>query len=230
LSASFPSSSPPRAPHFFYSYAADGFGGGDIISNNMLANTCRESSDHGPWNSWDRVPYITTLRHGKDKPSIIPKNREIHHNLVVATYNSQESIDTDDGSAYIDVHHNFFAYGDNGLKSDFGGHDEYWHENQIAYVGNCYHNQGSKGYNDGFFNNSCITRSVNGGYDSDCKNTPEMGWEVHDNTVYTSGGTVNACGSTLAEWVKQGHDKGSKAMKWPTDAEMTARAKVLLDF
>ena len=24
----------------------------------------RESKDHGPWNSWDRVPYITTLRNG----------------------------------------------------------------------------------------------------------------------------------------------------------------------
>ena len=32
----------------------------------------------------------------------------------------------------------FFQYGDNGLKSDFGGHDNYWHGNVLAYVGNCY--------------------------------------------------------------------------------------------
>jgi hypothetical protein len=73
----------PRAAFNFN----DGFGGGDDISGNLLLNTCRESSDHGPWNSWDRVPYITELRHGKGKPSIIPADRHIHHNLILATYN-----------------------------------------------------------------------------------------------------------------------------------------------
>jgi hypothetical protein len=32
----------------------DGFGGGDNITENVLFHTCRESSDHGPINSWDR--------------------------------------------------------------------------------------------------------------------------------------------------------------------------------
>ena len=32
----------------------DGFGGGTSITNNLLINTCRESGDHGPFNSWDR--------------------------------------------------------------------------------------------------------------------------------------------------------------------------------
>ena len=32
----------------------DGFGGGDNVTENVLFNTCRESSDHGPINSWDR--------------------------------------------------------------------------------------------------------------------------------------------------------------------------------
>ena len=27
----------------------DGFGGGDEITRNLLLNTCRESSDHGPY-------------------------------------------------------------------------------------------------------------------------------------------------------------------------------------
>ena len=34
--------------------ANDGFGGGDDISNNLVFSTCRESGDHGPFNSWDR--------------------------------------------------------------------------------------------------------------------------------------------------------------------------------
>lgn len=73
----------------------------------------------GPFNSWDRVPYITTVRTGK--PSIIPAYREFHRNFVLANYASQEAIDTDDGSSYYHTHHNFFVYAANGLKSDFGG-------------------------------------------------------------------------------------------------------------
>jgi len=34
----------------------DGFGGGDVIEHNLLLNCVRESGDHGPYNSWDRVP------------------------------------------------------------------------------------------------------------------------------------------------------------------------------
>ncbi len=31
--------------------ANDGFGGGDIIASNLVFSTCRESGDHGPFNS-----------------------------------------------------------------------------------------------------------------------------------------------------------------------------------
>ena len=96
----------------------------------------RESKDHGPYNSWDRVPYITNLRYGR--PSIVPADRQIHHNFVIANYNSEGAIDTDDGSAYYRTHHNFFAYGANGLKSDFGGHDNHHVRNIYAYVGGCF--------------------------------------------------------------------------------------------
>ncbi len=42
-----------------------------------------------------------------------------------------------------------------GLKSDFGGHDN-WHESNVyAYVGSCF----GKGNNLRFVNNSCILRS-----------------------------------------------------------------------
>ncbi len=68
------------------------FGGGDEVFENLLVNTCRESSDHGPINSWDRVPYITDLRTGQ--PSIIPAPRRVHHNFILATYNSQVCVRT----------------------------------------------------------------------------------------------------------------------------------------
>ena len=38
-------------------------------------------------NSWDRVPYITTLRTGS--PSIVPKVRDVHRNFFIGNYNSQ---------------------------------------------------------------------------------------------------------------------------------------------
>ena len=36
----------------------DGFGGNSVIEKNLLFNTCRESGDHGPINTWDRVYII----------------------------------------------------------------------------------------------------------------------------------------------------------------------------
>lgn len=96
----------------------DGMGGGDVIEGNLLANCVRESGDHGPWNSWDRIPYITNegmIRNGKlgptgtvpvgpglpghddanGIPSVVPKFREIRKNFIIGTYQSQEDIDTD---------------------------------------------------------------------------------------------------------------------------------------
>jgi len=59
--------------------ANDGFGGGDELTDNLIFSTCRESGDHGPFNSWDRQPYITDIRTGK--PSIYMAKRDIHHNF-----------------------------------------------------------------------------------------------------------------------------------------------------
>merc|ERR1712032_366931 len=149
----------------------DGFGGGDEITENLLLNTCRESSDHGPWNSWDRVPYITDVRNGT--PSIIPADRHIHHNFILGTYNSESTIDTDDGSSYMKMYKNFVAYADFGMKTCVSAHDGVWSDNIICFVGVCYQNFGWRGYNDGFWNNTCIIREYPRGhsaipYGSDC--------------------------------------------------------------
>jgi len=197
----------------------DGFGGGDELVNNLLVNTCRESSDHGPWNSWDRVPYITTERTGK--PSITPKLRQIHHNFIIGNYNAQEAMDTDDGSAYLHTHHNVMVYGDNGLKSDFGGHDHVWESNLLAYVGNCYgsgfasFSWGWPGYNDGFRNNTCVFRTS---YESTCNTHPTF--DVSGNRVFSERGTLTVCGMSFADWQTQGHDVHSTLGAWPADAAL----------
>ena len=72
-------------------------GGGDEISHNLLANTVRESGDHGPFNSWDRSPYITNIGLHAPRASVFPQFRDIHHNFMIGNYNTQEAIDNDDG-------------------------------------------------------------------------------------------------------------------------------------
>jgi hypothetical protein len=158
----------------------DGFGGADVIEYNLITNCVRESGDHGPFNSWDRVPYITNI--GTGKPSIIPAWREIRHNFIVSLYSSQEAIDTDDGSAYYKTHDNFFVYGANGLKSDFNGHDNRHFNNVYGYVSNCW-GAGTKNW---FVGNDCIANSDHGGFNSDCKVPMEM--QLFGNRFYNRDG------------------------------------------
>ena len=111
----------------------DGFGGGDEIAGNLVFSTCRESGDHGPVNSWDRQPYLTTVDTGE--PSLIAAWREIHHNFLIDNYSPQENVDNDDGSYKYKTHDNFLVYGLQGLKGDYGGHTNHHYKNLYAYVG-----------------------------------------------------------------------------------------------
>lgn len=117
----------------------DQFGGENVIENNLIFNVVRETADHGPINSWGRQPYITKVRDGVT-PSITPAPTVISRNFIISNYNGHEAVDTDDASEYFAVHHNFFVYGSNGLKSDFGGHDVVHHNNLYGYVlGRCFY-------------------------------------------------------------------------------------------
>ena len=61
--------------------------------------------------------------------------RRIHHNFFIDNYSPQENVDNDDGSRYYDTHDNFLVYGGQGMKNDFGGHDNYHRNNIYAYSG-----------------------------------------------------------------------------------------------
>ena len=97
-------------------------GGGNDLSENLLFQTCDESGDHGPINTWDRQAFITTIRTGK--PSTVPAVTEIHHNFIVSDGAADGgAVDNDDGSSYYSIHHNFGVYG--GAKMDnIGGHSQ----------------------------------------------------------------------------------------------------------
>ena len=72
------------------------FGGNDI-SRNLLANVVRETVDHGPWNSWDRNPYIwradlTDIGENAATTSE-PRYSSIHHNFIFCSYGGIKGVD-----------------------------------------------------------------------------------------------------------------------------------------
>ena len=160
---------------------------------------------------------------------------------MIGNYNAICCIDTDDGSAYINVHHNVLAYSLSGLKSDFGGQSEVYHNNLMPYTYDTMfkdfrHTLTMFLYvNDGFYNNTVMYIAS---YGSDCftngLHPPPAGmgagWEVHDNHVYSESGETFVCNGTvtLADWQAAGHDQGTTSDKWPADELLITWAKQLL--
>jgi hypothetical protein len=107
----------------------DMMGGGDVVMRNLIFNTCRESGDHGAINTWDRQPFLTTLRDGTT-PSFVPRNRIIALNFIMANYGAGWGLDNDDGSSWYHVYKNVF-YQSQGFKMDYGGHDNVYKGNLV---------------------------------------------------------------------------------------------------
>ena len=204
--------SPPYLPYRSFN---DGFGGGDTVEYNLDFSTCRESGDHGPFNSWDRQPFLTTVAHGT--PSMDMAWREIHHNFFIDNYSPQENVDNDDGSRYFKTHDNFFVYGGQGMKNDFGGHDNHHTDNIYAYVGQALGVCGAlDGHEDVFTGNKVVmTGSSVGGPQCDAPGKTVMS----NNAYFSPNGTVTECGSDLQTWQAKAADNepGSTAAAIPDD-------------
>jgi hypothetical protein len=157
-----------------------------------------------------------------------PAWRNIHHNFFVDNYSPQENVDNDDGSSYYHTHDNFFVYGGNGMKNDFGGHDNYHYGNIYGYVGQAiglYDAPMLDGHGDYFQNNTVILTGNHVGAGT-CSGTGST--TLSNNKYYTSDGKVSECKMDLAAWQAKGNDKGSTVAKFPTDAEVIAMAKAKL--
>jgi hypothetical protein len=155
----------------------DGFLGGDIVRGNLFANSVRESTDHGPINLWDRIPYIREAfpDRGERKPTVTPLERIFDQNFILGTYNVQAGIDSDDAASYLRSTRNVFVYGYLGLKSDFGGHhhasvgDLYIHITGSCFVPFPTLSPESIKLSLIFRNNTCLLSNKNGlGYPSRC--------------------------------------------------------------
>ena len=51
----------------------------------------------------DRVPFLTDVPAGPSAPTLTPLENEIHHNFLIANYESSMCVDNDDGSAYYSI-------------------------------------------------------------------------------------------------------------------------------
>jgi len=222
----------------------DGFGGGDTVSENLIFNTCRESGDHGPINSWDRQPYLTTVRTGA--PSLVPIPRDIHHNFIVSNYDGFKGIDNDDGSSYYQMHHNF-QVGGWMHKSNYGGHskDTYGSIGIDVTLGMRTVMSQFPGYVDSFLNNTLIFKSGNGIYyievasdDQRCSGR-HCYQNVGGNKMYTDGNSPDVLirvnnskrGTTIGfkQWIDLGYDKDTTLeTTLPTDAQVVSWVRDLL--
>ena len=174
----------------------DGFGGGDLVSENVLFNTCRESSDHGPINSWDRQPFLTTVRTGA--PSTQMEWRTVTQNLVVANYGGSKEVDNDDGSLFYHNTRNVMLFGW-GQKFKCGAIEsvsnlKLWIDvgaKQGSFGAGCLLEQAA--YHPNRWHNDTIVYLAHGADDFDyrsCWGAPYDRTRVTDNTLYVADATT----------------------------------------
>lgn len=147
----------------------DHLGGGNVVHHNLIWNTCRESGDHGPINTWDRMPFLTDVR---GQPSFDPATTVIAKNFIVSNYGGSMAVDNDDGSSWFDISDNLF-YMSEGFKMDYGGHGSGFHGNLLLvapYSGmNCIGlDSFLKGNGDSYYNNTCVSGISAWGRSSGC--------------------------------------------------------------
>lgn len=208
----------------------DGLGGGSVIDSNAIFNFCRESSDHGPINSWHRQPLF--LRDADGQLTAARASDTITRNYIVGNHHSSQPVDNDDGSADFVTAGNVLISavpGFGSLKSDFGG-------NSNVHVGNLdlFFSYGFgiitpqlAGHADAYENNSLWLLS-DGEYGSGqtCSGPGET--VVGGNEVWSPSGNITECGMPLSEWQAGGKDRGTVARSYPSDEEVTELARRLL--
>jgi hypothetical protein len=216
----------------------DGLGGGDQVYNNLIFNSCRESGDHGPINSWDRQPYVSTVATGEPSAKMLTRN--LSYNFLVGNYGGGNgAIDNDDGSLHYDNNNNFEVYGHAKFKvgairffgnvmayvSDFGAKWNY--PGKILATPNA------------MFDNHVIFAPKPDG-DHRCLYHDCSPWHATNNTLYGPSPKIKCFSApkgtphsyTLEEWQAldpKTHDVGSKnVVAMPSGKEIVALARTLL--
>jgi len=197
----------------------DGFGGGNQLFKNLAFNWVRETGDHGPFNSWDRQPFLTRVADGVT-PSLIPAFSQIYRNFLLNNYNSVWPLDHDDGSCYFNDTFNFMVYG--GFKN-YLGHSKLATHNVYVYPAGgspyCMYSEGQaagvSGWGEQWQYNVCI-KDDDDVYDlGNCAaNDPALTVPLTlSNQFHTPNATIaldcSGAKLTLQQWQSAGMDIGS---------------------
>ena len=231
----------------------DGFGGGNLVKNNLLFNFVRETNGHGPFSSWDRQPYLTKVRNGS--LSLIPAQSNTTHNFLLCTYQARYPINHDDGSCYYYDTYNFNVYG--GFK-DFLGHSVIAMNNIYVYpdasqnvppVGGGANtaaipfcatvNQASRtnlpsGWGEVWDNNTCVIGRHSIYYFNKCDPVDPTGLIpfTANNSFYAPDAYIYIqCGDVkfnLTQYQKKGYDIGSTVSDLPTITQIIKWGRELL--
>ena len=90
-----------------------------LIEGNALFNGCRESDDHGNFNSWDRTPLLHLEHDSWGAESWSPGTSIIRRNLIQNSYGAGHGIDHDDGSNFWQDVENVVCFS-HACKGNFG--------------------------------------------------------------------------------------------------------------
>ena len=99
-----------------------------LITSDCVA---AETSDHGPYNSWDRLPYLTDVLNGTN--TIDSAYNHLTANMFFS--GSPYAIDTDDGSDRVNCTSNVIVSTPL-FKTDFAGHQKTF-QNNVDLYGAC---------------------------------------------------------------------------------------------
>ncbi|CAF1010016.1 unnamed protein product [Didymodactylos carnosus] len=212
----------------------DGFYGNHTISWNVLFNTVRETSDHGPINSWDRQPFLTdAVQPGL--PSLWQHGSYIHHNTLFNNYRSVWPIDHDDGSCFYEDSYNFQVYGG---KKNYLGHSKTDHHEIYVYsdvngggfgsnvcLSDYAPTRGSSGWNETWIQNTCVLYQSPVPYNiENCDTANIFVPYLANNKIYIPSGTqvaftckVNGSSTRLSleQWQSYGLDIGTTVQTAP---------------
>jgi hypothetical protein len=193
----------------------DGFGGGTLITKNLFFASLLETSDHGPYNSWDRLPFLTDVQFGNGTASIGLAFNKLVSNFFFS--GSPFAIDTDDGSDMVNATANVIMRQPL-FKTDFGGHTKAYASNVDIYGGGCGCVAGDP--TNSFDGNKCLGASP----PCDC-NTPKTSFDsISGNRYYDSSvnSTSPVCPSGSAI------EQGSLVLPMPNNQDTISLCRVAL--
>jgi hypothetical protein len=225
----------------------DGYAGGHVVRFNLLFNTVRETSDHGPVNTWDRSPHIFPGPDGL--PTMVPTYNLLYGNLIFNNGPTSEMypIDHDDGSSRYTDTWNVLVYG--GAKYTLGNGKQVAHNlyvfPDVLRGGTCI--MDNSGREESFYQNQClvynasrlrdardVTGAVNTFGSCDVTKLSETVTHTANNTYYGFDPNMEPavdCSKVLMKfrkWQALGQEKGSVTRPLPPPMKVVQMATNVL--